>query len=90
MVRFLRQVDTTTTKPFPGKLIVVEGVDGSGKSTQVYLLKRWLELNNVQVWVYRVELLHARQARDQAGEEAPTTDADHVQSHPLHRLCPSL
>ena len=50
MVRFLRQVDTTTTKPFPGKLIVVEGVDGSGKSTQVYLLKRWLELNNVQVW----------------------------------------
>ena len=50
MVRFRRQVDTTTTKPFPGKLIVVEGVDGSGKSTQVYLLKRWLELNNVQVW----------------------------------------
>jgi len=28
---------------FPGKLIVVEGVDGSGKSTQLNLLRNWLE-----------------------------------------------
>ena len=28
---------------YPGKLIIVEGVDGSGKSTQVLLLKKWLE-----------------------------------------------
>ncbi|MBX9569092.1 MAG: dTMP kinase [Candidatus Obscuribacterales bacterium] len=28
---------------YPGKLIVVEGVDGSGKSTQLNLLKNWLE-----------------------------------------------
>ena len=27
---------------YPGKLIVVEGVDGSGKSTQLNLLKNWL------------------------------------------------
>ena len=27
---------------FPGKLIVVEGVDGSGKSTQLDLLRNWL------------------------------------------------
>jgi dTMP kinase len=33
-----------------GKLIAVEGLDGSGKSTQVYLLKRWLELDGYKVF----------------------------------------
>lgn len=28
--------------PYPGKLVVVEGIDGSGKSTQLSLLYRWL------------------------------------------------
>ncbi|HKD73851.1 MAG TPA: thymidylate kinase, partial [Ktedonobacterales bacterium] len=27
---------------FPGRLFVVEGVDGSGKSTQIALLRQWL------------------------------------------------
>src|ERR1700675_1334251 len=30
---------------YPGALVVVEGIDGPGKSTQLYLLKRWLEIN---------------------------------------------
>jgi dTMP kinase len=35
---------------FPGRLIAVEGLDGSGKSTQIYLLKRWLQLEGLKVY----------------------------------------
>jgi dTMP kinase len=35
---------------FPGRLIAVEGLDGSGKSTQIYLLKRWLEAQKLKVF----------------------------------------
>jgi dTMP kinase len=28
---------------YPGRLIIVEGIDGSGKSTQIHLVRRWLE-----------------------------------------------
>jgi dTMP kinase len=34
---------------YPGALIVVEGTDGSGKSTQLYLLKRWLEIGGYRL-----------------------------------------
>lgn len=33
-----------------GALIAVEGIDGSGKSTQIYLLKRWLQLSRCRVF----------------------------------------
>ncbi len=35
---------------YSGKLIAVEGLDGSGKSTQLYLVKRWLELEGYRVF----------------------------------------
>jgi len=42
--------DPKTGSELPGRLIVVEGVDGSGKSTQIYLLKRWLEMEQYKVY----------------------------------------
>ena len=35
----------STLKPhaYPGRLMIVEGIDGSGKSTQIRLVQRWLE-----------------------------------------------
>jgi len=36
--------------PYPGKLIVVEGIDGSGKSTQLQLLQKWLLSSKYRVF----------------------------------------
>jgi len=43
-------MNTSISVELPGKLIAVEGLDGSGKSTQLYLLKRWLELRGLKVF----------------------------------------
>src|SRR5580765_3895843 len=47
---FLNAMKTFAEQNFPGRLIAVEGLDGSGKSTQIYLLKRWLELQELKVF----------------------------------------
>jgi len=39
----------TEPHPFPGRLIIVEGIDGSGKSTQLTLLQRWLVAGGYKV-----------------------------------------
>jgi dTMP kinase len=54
-----RTVAKTTTRkrraesawdPAAGRLIAVEGVDGSGKSTQLHLLEQWLRHQNLKVF----------------------------------------
>ena len=35
---------------FPGKLFIVEGIDGSGKSTQLSLLQQWLKREGYRVF----------------------------------------
>lgn len=35
---------------YPGKLFIVEGIDGSGKSTQIALLRKWLEAEGYSVF----------------------------------------
>src|SRR5512137_235733 len=45
-------VNTLTTRhSYPGRLFVVEGVDGSGKSTQLELLAKWLTAAGQRVLV---------------------------------------
>src|SRR5271154_3080327 len=38
-----REIRQRSEDGFPGRLFIVEGIDGSGKSTQLSLLHKWLE-----------------------------------------------
>jgi dTMP kinase len=54
---------------YPGRLIVLEGTDGVGRSTQIRLLRRWLESSGIAVFdtgLTRSNLAgrHLRQARE--------------------------
>lgn len=40
---FVPEPEHTSTHDYPGRLFIVEGIDGSGKSTQISLLHKWLE-----------------------------------------------
>ena len=44
-----RRTMLTKPHPYPGRLIAVEGIDGSGKSTQLLLLERWLMAQGYRV-----------------------------------------
>ena len=43
-------VDTLYPHDYPGRLLIVEGIDGSGKTTQIHLLQTWLESLDYQVY----------------------------------------
>jgi dTMP kinase len=44
-----RRTLLSSPHPYPGRLIAVEGIDGSGKSTQLQLLDRWLRARGYPV-----------------------------------------
>lgn len=62
---------------FPGKLIIVEGIDGSGKSTQLLLLQRWLQAQGLKVffteWNSSPLVKKASKAGKKKGILTPTT-----------------
>ncbi len=63
-------------KPLPGHLIVIEGTDGVGRSTQIELLRPWLELEGFAVsntgWT-RSPLLSATINEAKAGHQLTVT-----------------
>jgi dTMP kinase len=65
-----------TQKPLPGHLIVIEGTDGAGRSTQIELLRPWLELEGYAVsntgWT-RSPLLHETINEAKAGHQLTVT-----------------
>src|ERR1051325_122978 len=64
----------TTPHEYPGKLFVVEGIDGSGKTTQLGLLAKWLTAEGHRGFVTEWNSSGPVQAATKTGEKknAPT------------------
>ncbi len=54
---------------FPGKLIIVEGIDGSGKSTQLQLAMRYLQAKGLASVFHRMEQRRSGQDDHQKGKK---------------------
>ena len=72
---------------FPGRLIVVEGIDGSGKSTQLSLLHKWLEVEGLRRGVQRVEFVAAGERHHQVGKKKKMLTPGDVFADSLDRFC---
>ena len=74
----------TTPHEYPGKLLVVEGIDGSGKTTQLGLLAKWLSGGGPPRVRHRMELVRPGEGRDKDRQEKERPDADDVQLAARH------
>src|SRR5512140_1864265 len=67
----------TQPHEYPGKLFVVEGIDGSGKTTQLALLAKWLTATGRRVFVTEWNSSTLVKAATKAGKKknslTPTT-----------------
>jgi len=75
---------------FPGKLIIVEGIDGSGKSTQLQLGMRYLQAKGFPIFFYRMEQRGAGEDSDEARQEEDEFDAADVFVIARHGFCASV
>ncbi len=62
----------TTPHTYPGKLFVVEGIDGSGKTTQLDLLAKWLAAGGHRVFVTEWNSSALVKAATKAGKRKAT------------------
>ncbi len=65
-----------TPHNFPGKLIVVEGIDGSGKSTQLQLAMRYLQAKGLRPFFTEWNSADLVKAITKRGQEENVPDAD--------------
>lgn len=68
------------TPAYPGRLIVFEGIDGTGKSTQIVLLAAYLERLGYHVLVTRepTDGVHGRKIRELYTRRMASTPADEL------------
>ena len=79
-----------TAHEFPGKLIVVEGIDGSGKSTQLQLAKdSYLRGPRPPPVSHRMERRRSRQNHHQAQQKENVTHSDDLFTSTRHGFRPT-
>ena len=76
----------TQPHEYPGKLFVVEGIDGSGKTTQLALLAKWLSRRRAPGVRHRMELVRPGEGGDKNRQKEERAHPDDVQPSARHGL----
>ena len=81
---YVEQPDATAR--VPGQAVRRRGIDGSGKTTQLALLAKWLSAEGHRVFVTEWNSSALVKAATKTGQEEERADADDVQPAARHRL----